>query len=63
MRKRVLLALVLVLALLASTGCNLIVKDEAVDRATVIVEAAGQTVTKGAVLDQTQYMLDYEQAV
>ena len=59
MRKRSLLAFLLVIAMLATSGCSLIVKDEAVDRATVIVEAAGQTVTKGAVLDQTQYMLDY----
>ena len=59
MRKRVLLALVLVMALLASTGCNLIIKDEAVDRATPIIEVAGQTYTKGQINDQITSMLDY----
>ena len=59
MRKRVLLALVLVLALLASTGCSLIVKDPEVDKQTVVIEAAGQTFTKGEVQQQTDYLLDY----
>lgn len=61
MRKRSLLAFLLVIAMLATSGCSLIVKDEEVDRATVIIEAAGKTVTKGAVQDQTQYMLDYNE--
>ena len=59
MRKRVLLALVLVLALLASTSCNLIIKDEAVDRATPIIEVAGQVYTKGEINDQVNSMLEY----
>ena len=59
MRKRVLLALVLVVALLASTSCKLIVKDEAVDRATPIIEVAGQTYTKGEINDQVNNMLGY----
>lgn len=59
MRKRVLLALVLVMALLASTGCNLIVKDEAVDRATPIIDVAGRVYTKGQINDQVDAMLDY----
>ena len=59
MRKRVLLALVLVLALLASTGCNLIVKDEAVDRATVIVEVGNKTYTKGEINDQLELLMNY----
>lgn len=59
MRKRVILALVLVLALLASTSCKLIVKDEAVDRATPIIEVAGKTYTKGEINDQVNAMLDY----
>ena len=59
MRKRVLLALVLVMALLASTGCNLIVKDEAVDRATVIIEVGNKTYTKGEINDQLDLLMDY----
>lgn len=59
MRKRVILALVLVFALLASTGCSLIVKDEEVDRQTPIIEVAGKTITKGEVLAQTENVMDY----
>ena len=61
MRKRVLLALVLVFALLASTSCSLIVKDEEVDKQTVIIEVAGKTITKGEVQDMTQSVLDYNE--
>ncbi len=59
MRKRVILALVLVFALLASTGCSLIVKDEEVDRQTPIIEVAGKTITKGEVLAQAENVMDY----
>ena len=59
MRKRVLLALVLILALLLSTGCSLIVKDEEVDKQTVIIEVGDKTYTKGEIQEQTEYMLDY----
>lgn len=59
MRKRVLLSVLLVLALLATSGCSLIVKDEEVDKQTVIIEVAGQTFTKGEVQEQTEYLLDY----
>ncbi len=59
MRKRVILALVLVLALLASTGCSLIVKDEEVDRQTPIIEVAGKTFTKGEVLSQAENIMNY----
>lgn len=58
MNKKIVLALVLTLALLVNTGCSLIVKDEAVDRATPIIEVAGQVITKGEVKDQIGYMLD-----
>ena len=61
MRKRVLLALVLVFALLASTSCSLIIKDEEVDKQTVIIEVAGKTITKGEVQDMTQQVLDYNE--
>lgn len=59
MRKRVILAFVLVLALLASTGCSLIIKDEEVDRQTPIIEVAGKTITKGEVLAQAESVMDY----
>jgi hypothetical protein len=36
----------LVAALVLSTGCSLIVKDEAVDAQTTIIEVAGKTYTK-----------------
>lgn len=63
MRKRVLLALTLVCALLLSTGCSLIVKDEEVDKQTVIIEAAGKTITKGEVQAETDALLDYYASV
>lgn len=59
MRKRVILAFVLVLALLASTSCSLIIKDEEVDRQTPIIEVAGKTITKGEVLAQAENVMDY----
>ena len=58
MRKRVVLALVLILALVMSTSCSLIVKDEAVDMATPVLEVNGQVFTKGEVKAQTEYYLD-----
>lgn len=63
MRKRVLLALTLVCALLLSTGCSLIVKNEEVDKQTVIIEAAGKTITKGEVQAETDALLDYYASV
>ncbi len=63
MRKRVILAFVLVLALLASTGCSLIVKDEAVDLATPVIEVAGRIFTKGDVQSETDYLLDYYESM
>jgi len=56
MRKRVLLALMLVLALLVCTGC---IKDEEADKQTVIVKMEGKNITKGEVQAETEYMLDY----
>ncbi|MDD5897711.1 MAG: peptidylprolyl isomerase [Clostridia bacterium] len=61
MRKRVLLALVLVITLVMSTGCSLIIKDEAVDRATPIIEVAGKTITKGEIQAQTEAILNYNE--
>jgi len=59
MRKRIVLALVLILALLTASSCSLIVKDEEVDRQTPIIEVLGKTFTKGEVLEQTEAALDY----
>lgn len=59
MRKRVILALVLAFALLMSTSCSLIIKDEAVDLATPVIEVAGKTFTKGEVKDQMEAIHDY----
>ena len=56
MRKRVLLALMLVLALLVCTGC---IKDEEADKQTVIVKMGDTTITKGEIQTETEYMLDY----
>jgi len=61
MRKRVILALVLVFALLMSTGCSLIIKDEAVDMATPIIEVAGKTITKGEIKAQIEAIHDYNE--
>ncbi len=63
MRKRVILAFVLVLALLATSGCSLIVKDEEVDRATPVIEVAGKVFTKGEVQAQTDYLLNYYESM
>ncbi len=63
MRKRVILALVLVLALVMSTSCSLIIKDEAVDMATPIIEVAGKTITKGEVKAQIEAYHDYNEQV
>lgn len=61
MRKRVILALLLVVALAVTTGCSLIVKDEAVDRETPIVEVAGTTITKAQVTEQINAYQDYQE--
>lgn len=51
MRKKSLLALLLVLSLVMS-GCALITVDQAADNAQIIVDVNGETVTKGQVLSQ-----------
>ena len=42
MRKRVILAFMLVFALVAASSCSLIIKDEEVDKQTPIIEVAGR---------------------
>lgn len=61
MRKRVILVLMLILALVAASSCSLIVKDEEVDKQTTIIEVAGQTFTKGEVNEQVEAVMDYEE--
>lgn len=61
MRKRVILALMLVVALAVTTSCSLIVKDAEVDKQTVIIEVAGKTFTKGEVNQQVSQTLDYQE--
>ena len=56
MRKKALLAILLVATLLLSS-CNLIVKDEAVDAATVILKLGEKEITKSEVKDATQNVL------
>lgn len=60
MRKRAILALLLVLALAVTTSCSLIVKDAEVDKQTTIIEVAGKTITKEEVNEQTEAVLDYQ---
>lgn len=61
MHKRVILALVLVFALMMSTSCSLIIKDEAVDMATPVIEVAGKTITKGEVKSLIENIHDYNE--
>ena len=58
MRKKALLALMLVLTLMLS-GCALIVKDQAVDNATEIIRMGDQVITKDKVKEEIQNELDY----
>ena len=56
MRRKSLLALLLVLSM-ALSGCALVVKDEAVDAATEIIRLGDQVVTKGEIQQQVNYQL------
>ena len=58
MRKKALLAMLLAMTLLLS-GCALIVKDQAVDNATVIIKMGDQEITKEKVKAETHNQLDY----
>ncbi len=63
MRKRIFLAVLLVAALVLSTSCSLIVKDEAVDAQTTIIEVAGKTYTKAEVQTAVDNTLSYQQYI
>lgn len=58
MHKKALLALLLAVTMLLS-GCALIEKDEAVDRATEIIKVGDNVHTKGEIQDQVNYQLNY----
>lgn len=58
MHKKALLALMLAVAMLMS-GCALIEKDEAVDRATEIIKVGDNVHTKGEILDAVDQQLSY----
>lgn len=62
MQKKALLALLLVLTMILS-GCSLIVKDEAVDAARVVIRVGDDTYTKAQVQAQIQYQINYMTAV
>lgn len=57
MRKRVILALLLIISLAVTSGCGLIVKDAEVDRQTVIIDVQGKTFNKGEVLAAAENVL------
>ena len=58
MHKKALLALMLALAVLLS-GCALIEKDEAVDMATEVIRVGDTVYTKGEILSEMDYQLNY----
>lgn len=62
MQKKALLALLLVLAMILS-GCSLIVKDEAVDAARVVIRVGDDTYTKAQVQAQIQNQVNYMTAL
>jgi parvulin-like peptidyl-prolyl isomerase len=61
MRKRALLAMLMIAVVVLTTSCNLIVKDATVDAQTVIIEVAGKSITKAEVQAATQDTLSYQE--
>ncbi len=61
MKKTGMLALLLALMMLVTSGCSLIVKDPEVDRQTVVLEVNGVAYTKGEVQQLVQEELEYQQ--
>ncbi len=60
MRKRIFLAVLMIAALVLSTGCSLIVKDAKVDAQTPIIEVVGKTITKAEVQTAVENTLSYQ---
>ena len=56
MRKRAILAFMLIIAMCVAGGCKLIVKDAEVDKSTVIVEVLGEVLTKGEIAEEESAM-------
>lgn len=60
MKKRIMLALLLVLVMALTASCSLIVKDPEVDKQTVVLEVNGQPFVKGDVQQLIENELDYQ---
>lgn len=60
MKKRIMLALLLVFLLALTSACSLIVKDPEVDKQTVVLEVNGQPFLKGDVQQLIENELDYQ---
>lgn len=63
MRKYAILMVLTAFIVAFTSGCGLIVKDEAVDAQTVIIEVAGQTYVKSEVQQATENILDYQEYI
>lgn len=63
MLRRVILAMMLVVALIVTSSCGLIIKDMEVDKQTPIIEVAGKVFTKAEVTDEVNYTLDYQEYI
>ena len=63
MRKYTILVVLLAAILAVTSGCGLIVKDEAVDAQTVIIEVAGKTIVKADVKQAIENVLDYQEYI
>ncbi len=61
MRKYAILVVLMAFIVSVTAGCGLIVKDEAVDAQTVIIEVAGETFVKSVVKQTTENILDYQE--
>ncbi|MBR4067216.1 MAG: peptidylprolyl isomerase [Clostridia bacterium] len=60
MKKRIVLALLLVFVMALTASCSLIVKDPEVDKQTVVLEVNGQPFVKGDVQQLIENELDYQ---
>jgi parvulin-like peptidyl-prolyl isomerase len=63
MRKYAILVVLIAVIVAATSSCGLIVKDEAVDAQTVIIEVAGEKIVKSVVQQTIQNVLDYEEYI
>ncbi|HPJ02312.1 MAG TPA: peptidylprolyl isomerase [Candidatus Limiplasma sp.] len=63
MRKYAILVSILAIIVAMTSSCGLIVKDEAVDAQTVIIEVAGEKIVKSDVQQTVQNVLDYQEYI